>query len=95
LEGVTIYTHNSYLRALKKIPKADHTNINAAIAQLAGTIGNPHQHSGVGVRRLHPGIFEIRVGLRLRVVFTVRADKVFLHTVGDHDQVQDWLRNNL
>jgi mRNA-degrading endonuclease RelE of RelBE toxin-antitoxin system len=95
LEGVTIYTHKSYLRALKMIPKADQTNINAAIARLVGIIGNPHQHSGAGVRRLHPGIFEIRVGLRLRVLFTVRADKIFLHTAGDHDQVQAWLRNNL
>jgi mRNA-degrading endonuclease RelE of RelBE toxin-antitoxin system len=95
LEGVTIYPHKSYLRALKKIPKTDQTTINAAIARLAGIIGNPHQHSGAGVRRLHPGIFEIRVGLRLRVVFTVRADNVFLHTAGDHDQVQDWLRNSL
>ena len=92
---MTIYPHKSYLRALKKIPKADQAGLNATIARLAGIIGNPHQHSGAGVRRLHPGIFEIRVGLRLRVVFTVRADNVFLHTAGDHDHVQDWLRNNL
>jgi len=92
---VTIYRHKSYLRALKKIPKADQAGLNATIARLAGIIGNPHQHSGAGVRRLHPGIFEIRVGLRLRVVFTVRADNVFLHTAGDHDHVRDWLRNNL
>jgi len=95
VEGVTIYQHKSYLRALKKIPRADQTSINAAIARLAGIIGNPHQHFGAGVRRLHSGIFEIRVGMRLRVLFTVRADNVFLHTAGDHDQVQDWLRNNL
>lgn len=92
---MTIYPHKSYLRALKKIPQADQTSIHAAIARLAGIIGNPHQHSGAGVRRLHPGIFEIRVGLRVRVLFTVRGDKVFLHTAGDHDQVQIWLRNNL
>ena len=92
---MTVYPHKSYLRALKKIPKADHASINAAIARLAGIIGNPHQHSGAGVRRLHPGIFEIRAGLRLRVVFTVRNENIFLHTAGDHDQVQDWLRNNL
>ena len=92
---MTLYPHKSYLRALKKIPKADEAGINAAIARLADIIGNPHQHSGAGVRRLHAGIFEIGVGLRLRVLFTVRAENVFLHTVGDHDQVQDWLRNNL
>jgi mRNA-degrading endonuclease RelE of RelBE toxin-antitoxin system len=95
LEGVTIHTHKSYLRALKRISKADQTNINAAIAELAGIIGNPHQHSGAGVRRLHPGVFEIRVDVRLRVMFTVQAGNVFLHPAGDHDQVQDWLRNNL
>jgi hypothetical protein len=67
LEGVTIYPHKSFLRALKKIPKADQANLNAAISRLPGSIGNPHQHSGAGVRRLHPGISEIRAGLRLRV----------------------------
>jgi mRNA-degrading endonuclease RelE of RelBE toxin-antitoxin system len=95
LEGVTIYPHKSYLRAFKKIPTADQTSLNAAIARLAGIIGSPHQHSGAGVRRIHPGLFEIRAGLRLRVVFTIRDDIIFLHTVGDHDQVQAWLRNNL
>ncbi len=92
---MTIYPHKSYLRALKKIPKADQASINAAIARVAVIIGNPHQHSGAGVRRLYPGVFEIRVGLRLRVVFTIQADNAFLHTAGDHDHVQNWLRNNL
>jgi len=82
---VAIYPHKSYLRALKKIPKADQAGINAAVARLADIIGNPHQHSGAGVRRLRAGIFEIRVVLRLRVLFTIRADNAFLHTVGDHD----------
>jgi len=32
---------DAYLRAFKKIPKADQAGINAAISRLAGLIGNP------------------------------------------------------
>jgi mRNA-degrading endonuclease RelE of RelBE toxin-antitoxin system len=93
--GVTIYLHQSYVRALKKFAKLEQSEINAAIARLPEIIGNPHQHSGAGVRRLRPSIFEIRAGLRLRIVFTIRTDNIFLHTVGDHDHVRAWIKQNL
>ena len=92
---MTIYPHKSYLRAFKKFPPPEQKEINAAIVRLPEIIGNPHRHSGAGVRRLRPSVFEIRAGLRLRVVFTIRSECVFLHTVGDHDQVRAWIKGNL
>lgn len=92
---MTIYAHKSYLRAFKKFPPPEQKSINTAIARLPEIIGNPHGHSGAGVRRLRLSVFELRAGLRLRVVFTTGSECVFLHTVGDHDQVRAWIKENL
>ena len=88
-----IYPEKSFLRAFKKLAHLDQTEVDAAIARLPGAVGQPHEHRGTSVRRLKPGIFELRAGLRLRVVFTLSKDVAILWTVGDHDHVQAWLRN--
>ncbi len=44
-------------------------------AMLSLAMGEPHQHSGPGIRKLHrSGIWEARVGLGLRLVFTLELE---------------------
>jgi mRNA-degrading endonuclease RelE of RelBE toxin-antitoxin system len=90
---VTIYPEKSFLRAYKKLGLSDQTQVRAALAKLPQLIGKAHEHHGTSVRRLNPGVFELRVGLRFRVIFTLSRDIAILWTVGDHDHVQAWLRN--
>ena len=90
---MTIYPERSFLRAFRKLKVLDQKEVDAAVGRLPGIIGQPHAHRGASVRRLKPGIFELRAGLRLRVVFTISKDVAILWTVGDHDDVQAWLRN--
>jgi len=90
---VTIYPEKSFLRAFRKLAALDQKEVDAAIARLPAVVGKPHEHRGASVRRLKPGVFELRAGLRLRVVFTLSKDVAVLWTVGDHDHVHAWLRN--
>ncbi|MEO5959349.1 MAG: hypothetical protein ABIZ49_06230 [Opitutaceae bacterium] len=55
--------------------------------------GNPHAHSGQSLRRLAPGLFEIRAGLGLRVIFDATANLLRCDFVGNHDDVQTYLKN--
>jgi mRNA-degrading endonuclease YafQ of YafQ-DinJ toxin-antitoxin module len=60
---------------------------------LPRAMGEPHLHSGLGIRKLHrSGIWEARVGLGLRLVFTIEPDLLTLVRVGTHDEIQQYLR---
>lgn len=65
-----------------------------AILALPRAIGDSHRHAGFGIRKLHDsGIWEARVGLGLRVVFTMGTDSVSLARVGSHEDVRRYLRD--
>jgi hypothetical protein len=90
---VRIFSRNSYDRAVKHLTPQQLAEINAALSRLPVMFGQPHQHSGAGIRRY--GIFfEFRVGLKLRVVFTREAGDIILLTVGNHDHVRAWVKEN-
>ena len=55
--------------------------------------GRPHQHAGVGLRRLGRNRFECRVGLDRRLVFSREGDVLLFDFAGSHDGVQAYLRN--
>jgi mRNA-degrading endonuclease YafQ of YafQ-DinJ toxin-antitoxin module len=64
-----------------------------AIVALPGVVGDPHTHTGLGIRKLHrSGIWEARVGLGLRMVFALRPDMLALVRVGSHEDVRSFLK---
>jgi mRNA-degrading endonuclease YafQ of YafQ-DinJ toxin-antitoxin module len=64
------------------------------ILALPAALGDPHAHAGLGLRKLHAsGIFEARVGLGLRLVFTFDAGTLTLVRVGRHDDIRRYLRS--
>jgi len=64
-----------------------------AILLLPRTVGEPHLHSGLGMRKLHAsGIWEARIGQSLRLVFTIEPHLVTLVRVGTHDDIRRFLR---
>jgi mRNA-degrading endonuclease YafQ of YafQ-DinJ toxin-antitoxin module len=61
---------------------------------LPKALGQPHAHAGLGMRKIHPsGIWEARVGLGLRVVFTLAEGTLTLVRVGSHDDIRRFLRS--
>ncbi len=64
------------------------------ILALPAALGDPHAHAGLGLRKLHAsGIYEARVGLGLRLVFTLDAGTLTLVRVGRHDDIRRYLRS--
>lgn len=84
----------AFLRAAKKLPANRLDEADAAVELLQGSFGHPHRHQGLGIRQLKPHYFELRAGLDLRVLFTLSGGRLYLRTVGNHDHIRAWLKEN-
>ena len=67
--------------------------VNGVLQALPSCWGKPHAHSGYALRRLAPGLYEIRAGLGLRVVFAATGGQLGCDFIGNHDDGQAYLRN--
>lgn len=82
-----------FLRDAAAIPKDARPALWEILIALPAAIKDPHRHSGLGLRKLHrSGIFEVRIDLRLRVIFGFHKDTIYLRRIGNHDDVQRYLR---
>ena len=75
------------------MPATDRRKIGQRIAEAQRSIGQPHLHKGLGLRKLHENIYEIRVGLKERLVFENLADELVFEFLGDHDGVKNFLKS--
>jgi mRNA-degrading endonuclease RelE of RelBE toxin-antitoxin system len=49
--------------------------------------------AGMGLKRLHENYWEIRQGLRNRILFRWRKDEIDFILAGDHDSIREFLKN--
>ena len=83
----------SFQRDVRTLHDDQRAAVFDSILALPRAVGEPHQHAGLGIRKLHhSGIWEARVGLGLRLVFTIRSELLTLVRVGTHDDVRRYLR---
>jgi hypothetical protein len=65
-----------------------------AILALPRALKTPHVHPGLGLRKVHSsGIWEVRVGLGLRLLFATDAEGLTLVRAGTHEVVRRYLRS--
>jgi mRNA-degrading endonuclease RelE of RelBE toxin-antitoxin system len=84
----------SYLRSLKRFSAKEVEDINTAISKLSESLGKPHIHSGLSVRKLRKAIFEIRADLKIRLLFARESGDIVLVFAGDHDEVRACVKSN-
>ena len=78
--------------AARALPDDRRRDLEIALRKLAASFGQPHLHSGLGIRRLKRDYFECRVGRDVRVVFRMQGSLLKMALIGDHDDVQRFLR---
>ena len=79
--------------ALAKLAPDEQTKVLAALRQLPAAFGQPHTHAGLGLRQLRRGLYEARIGLRLRVLFERDGDLLVIKSLGDHASIRRYLRD--
>jgi mRNA-degrading endonuclease YafQ of YafQ-DinJ toxin-antitoxin module len=71
---------------------ARHRAFDVVIA-LPRALRDPQRHSGIGLRKVHAGgIWEVRVGRDLRLVFSLHGEDILFSRAGTHDEVHEYLR---
>jgi mRNA-degrading endonuclease YafQ of YafQ-DinJ toxin-antitoxin module len=79
---------------VRDLPQAQRAALFDVILALPRAVGEPHLHAGTGLRKIHAsGVWEARVGLGLRLVFTFAGEMATLVRVGDHDEIRRYLRS--
>jgi mRNA-degrading endonuclease YafQ of YafQ-DinJ toxin-antitoxin module len=76
----------------RALPKEQCADVVLKLLELGNAFGKPHEHSGLGIRKLRADLFECRIGLGLRLLFRVSPDALILRFIGSHDEVQKYLR---
>ncbi len=83
-----------FLRQLRAARPQDRAAVLDALLDLEAAFANPARHSGLGLRKLHPtDLWEVRIGLSLRVLFRLSQDEAIFVFLGTHDDVKRFLRN--
>ena len=80
------------LARLAALPRDERAECMLALIDLAQSFGQPHQHRGLGIRKLVKGVFECRGNLRLRFLFLDRSADLYVWMLGDHNDVRAALR---
>ena len=81
------------LAAIRKLAAVDRRELGGAIAAAQGVFDAPHSHSGAGVRKLEGRWYEVRAGLDRRLVFRECDDCLSFEFMGNHDDVQRFLKS--
>lgn len=79
---------------LREMTKDSRREIGRGISELEKSFGQPHRHSGLGIRPLRGDYLEIRIGLKQRLIFRNLPDGLLCEFIGDHDAVNRFLRRS-
>ncbi len=90
---MNIYQRPAFVRAIKKRPAAEQEQIRQRARRVAEVIGDPHAHSGLGLRPFGR-YFEFRLGLQIRCLFLLEGGDMHLVMVGSHDELSAYIRDN-
>ncbi len=80
------------IRRLRALPKNERSECLLALCDLVDQFGQPHVHSGLGIRKLGDKLFECRGNHDLRFIFLDRGDELFVSFIGNHDEIRALLR---
>ena len=84
---------SSFERSLKSLPQPDQTEIKSIIADLIDVLSDQKQlQQGLGLKRLRNNYWEVRQGLKTRILFRWDGSSVLLVLVGNHDDVKRFLK---
>jgi hypothetical protein len=84
-----------FSRHYRGLSAAERRLCDEAIDALPEGFGQPHRHSGLGLRALRRGVCECRASQAMRIGFTRHGDTLLLRGVGNHDTIRAWPRSVL
>ncbi len=84
---------DDFREKVRGLSKPERGIVGQAIADIQEAFGNPHVHSGIGVRKLRPRLYEARTDLGQRLLFEDREKSLFFFKLGNHDDIRKYLKS--
>lgn len=81
------------MKRIRELPKNEKSECLIALCDLHQSFGQPHLHTGIGIRKLGATIFECRGNRSLRYLFQNRAADLYVFFLGNHDEIKALLRS--
>ena len=88
-----IHIEPGLLRQIRAKTAVERRQIGQRIAEPQKFIGQPHLHKGMGLRKLRDNFYEIRVGLKQRLIFENASNALVFEFLGNHDEVKRFLKS--
>jgi mRNA-degrading endonuclease RelE of RelBE toxin-antitoxin system len=83
----------SFDRSIKQLPLKEKEDIKKVAAQFIDILSHDrHIHEGLGLKRLRGDFWEVRKGLKARILFCWQGDLVEFVLAGKHDDVRRFLK---
>ena len=86
-----------YLKAFDALPRADQQRVVDSLQEITQYLRTGHAPYGLRIKPLYGSaktrVFEARVSLALRIVWTRQGERVTFVLLGTHDDVQRFLRS--
>ena len=83
----------SFDKAFKKLGRERQEGVRKAVFALIDFFETGDKTGGLGLKQLMGDFWEIRSGIRDRIVFAFREDVVHFVIVGNHDEIRRYLRD--
>ena len=80
-------------KTFQKLIPQDKKAVKEAIRWLITFYETGQRPAGLGLKKLTEDIWEIRAGIRLRILFTIEGDLLTWGIVGSHDQIRKFLKS--
>ncbi len=87
-----VHIHSDLLKEIRAKSATDRKEIGERISEVQRCFGQPHLHKGIGLRKLHDDYFEIRIGLKHRLVFENTPTALVYEFLGNHDEIKRFLK---
>ena len=81
-----------FLRSARKLDVGTRSKVEAALSSVASHFGDLHRHSGLGLRKLAPTLWECRVDIKLRILFIYNEGGLRAYDIMTHDELRAWLK---
>ena len=85
---------SSFDRSIKQLSDSDKEEVKTVGLQLIDILSHDKDiHKGIGLKRLRGSFWEVRKGIKARILFRWEGDRVEFILAGNHDDIKRFLKN--
>jgi len=85
---------SSFDRSIKSLTDSEKADVKEVASKMIDILSMDRQiHQGIGLKRLRADFWEVRKGIKVRILFRWTGDLVEFVLAGNHEDVSRFLRN--